>query len=167
MKKILMLLFVICFTFTSCGKKEEGKKDENIFKDVIYSVVHDQQGENSLSAFLMKKTNPDTILYNMEINKYSNYKYEEWKANPDKIDIYPARFDSSSVKDRYDLDIVLPNDIHIVITSYPDYYKEFRSFEKMKKMMLLFDLKELGKLTEEKIPNSVLSKYIPKFDIKK
>jgi len=142
---------------------KEQKQDVNIFKDLVYTNLTDMY-TNSATGFLAKKQSRDTSVYTMEI-KYKSYNegyVQGFKEATRKVGKYPLR----AVNDEtgITMEIMLPNEIFVLVESYPDYVKEFRNEAHMEKMILLFDLEGLEKLKPENITSTELAKYFPKFE---
>lgn len=167
MKNLIYIFIIIAFVFASCGKKDDVKKEEkqdvNIFKDLVYTNLTDMY-TNSATGFLAKKQSKDTSVYTMEI-KYKSYNegyVQGFKESTRKIGKYPvlASNDETGIR----MEIMLPNEIYVMVQSYPDYVKEFRNETHMEKMITLFDLESLEKLNAQNINSAELAKHFPKFE---
>ena len=166
MKNLIYVLLAIALVLTSCKKDQttkEEKQDVNIFKDLVYTNLTDMY-TNSATGFLAKKQSKDTSVYVMEI-KYKSYNegiVQGFKESTRRIGKYPVR----AVNDEtgITMEIMLPNEVFVLVQSYPDYVKEFRNETHMEKMISLFDLEGLEKLKEENINSAELAKHFPKFE---
>jgi hypothetical protein len=166
MKNLIYFVFAAVLIFASCKKTQttkEEKQDVNVFKNLVYSNVTDNDAK-STTAFLMKKQSKDTAVYTMEI-KYESYNegyIQGFKEADKKLGKYPVR--SSNDETGIRKEIMLSNEIFVLVESYPDYIKEFRNEALMEKMIMLFDLEGLEKLKKENITGTELVKYLPKFE---
>ncbi|MCX6166214.1 MAG: hypothetical protein NTU73_15365 [Ignavibacteriae bacterium] len=164
MKKILMFLFLICFAFSSCGKKDEVKKEDGFIselKDVQYGGTN-QVTDNALMKYFVLKSDINTIVLSLVISYFKN---DESKANEfidasEKIGKYPviiSKFEKAAI-----VNVMLPNKIYITLMSTDKSTEKFQKADFLKKIIPLFDTEGLEKITGESIKGAELEKYFPK-----
>jgi len=160
MKKILLFLFVFCIAFSSCGKKEEVKKEEKKpFSNLTYVPGSYDSDVHLVKDVIIKNT--DSAAYSL----YADYKKSKIEKETDKIKGFPIEVEKYDANDGIKLKMVLPNEIYIEISNVsPKDAERYRSLELMKEMILLFDLDGLAKITGDNLPGGGkdLEKFFPK-----
>jgi hypothetical protein len=178
MKKIVFLLFVICIVFSSCGKKEEVKKEDgkkevatsNAFKDLRYSDPFEQEGSEAHNTLV--KTSGG-VAFSLHITTRSRFAE------------YTAKF-TEKFQGKYPMLIEVENDqgtkinrinllfhefIEVIVRGYSPTFeglKEYNNVDSLKTLLAFFDLEGISKLD----PNGNygakdFTKFMPKFEVKK
>jgi hypothetical protein len=163
MKKILLFVIVLSFTLFSCGKKETAtdtkKEEKKAFSECTYLPDGYDSDVHLAKEVVLKGT--DSAVYSL----YADYKKSKLEKETGKLKDFPIQERVYDAERGIDLMMLLPNGIYIEIgNNHPKHLIRYRNLEQMKKMLLMFDLDGLSKITGDALPGGGkdLEKYFPK-----
>lgn len=172
LKRILLIATILLFALSSCGKKDEVKKDDTK-KEVTESVLKDQgysnittNYDNDCGAFTIKKSEPDKYIYELKIDyKAMNESVKQsFAESKEKIGKYPVRISMGDDSLKTEVEIAMPNEIWVRVSNATDKDKIHQNTELLKKVIPEFDLPGLEKITGDKVTGVELAKYLPKIE---
>jgi hypothetical protein len=164
MKKILLFFIVICIAFSSCGKKEDVKKEGsfiNELKDVQYGGTTNVSDNDLMKYFVLKSDiNTDVLALQVKYAKNDEAEANEFTGINDKVGKYPVKIYKSDKT--IIVKVMLPNKVYISLYTSVKSTEKYQNEDFIKKIIPLFDTEGLEKITGESIKGAELEKYFPK-----
>ncbi len=162
MKKILLLSIVIMIALASCGKKEEAKKEEKKpFSECAYLPDGYDSDVHLAKDVIIRGT--DSAVYDL----YADYKKSRLEKETGKLKGFSIQEKAYDANTGIELMMQLPNGVYIEISNInPKHLAKYRNVDRMKELLLMFDLDGLSKITGDVLPGGGkdLEKYFPKLD---